>query len=58
MTFHRALIAAALFLAATCLKIYLPDTAAETLPAMQELIEGESFALPLPQEAIQWLDWP
>lgn len=57
MTYHRLMIAAALFLAATCLKIYVPDAAEQTIPALQELIEEETFALPLPQEAIAWLDW-
>ena len=57
MTFHRLMIAAALFLAATCLKIYLPGVVRDALPAVRELIDRESFALPVPQEAIQWLAW-
>ena len=57
MTFHRLMIAAALFLAAVCLRIYLPEAAQAALPAVQELIDEDSFAVPLPQEALDWLDW-
>ena len=57
MTYHRSLAAAAIFLAATCLKIYLPGVVEDARPAVRELIDRESVALPLPQEAIQWLDW-
>ena len=57
MTFQRLMIAAALFLTATCVKIYMPGQAEPALDAVQALIDTDSFALPLPQEAIQWLDW-
>lgn len=57
MTYHRLMIAAALFLAATCLKIYLPQQGGQALEAVQALIDEQSFALPLPEEALAWLDW-
>ena len=57
MTYHRSLAAAAIFLAATCLKIYLPDVVEDALPAVCALIDRDSFALPLPEEAYIWLDW-
>ena len=57
MTFHRSMIAAAVFLAATCLRIYLPEQAEQTLRAAQQLIDEQTFALPLPEEALAWLDW-
>lgn len=57
MTFHRLMIAAALFLAAVGLRLYLPETAEETLPAVQALIDEEDFVLTLPEEAVAWLDW-
>lgn len=57
MTYHRLMIAAALFLAATCLKIYLPRQSEQTLGAVRELIDEQTFALPLPEEALAWLDW-
>ncbi len=57
MTFHRLMIASALFLAAICLKITVPEQAGEMLAAVQARMDAESFALPLPEEALQWLDW-
>ena len=57
MTFHRLMIAAALFLAATCLKIYLPEQSEQTLGAVRALVDEQTFALPLPEEALAWLDW-
>lgn len=55
MTFHRAMIAAALFLAAAAMKMYLPAESAVVLPAAQRLISAQEYALP--REAIEWLDW-
>lgn len=57
MTYHRLLIAASLLLAAIGLRLYLPETAEQTLPAVQELIDEEDFVLRLPAEAAAWLDW-
>ncbi len=57
MTYHRLMIAAALFLAATCLKIYLPEQGAPALAAVRQTIDADAFALPLPEGAIAWLDW-
>ena len=56
MTGTRALIAAALFLAAVCARICWPP-AEDLLPAVRERIDRNTFALPLPAEAAAWLDW-
>ena len=58
MSYTRLAVAAALFLAATCGKIYLPERAEEPIAAVQELIDRDGFALPLPEEAATWLDLP
>ena len=55
MTFHRLMIAAALLLAAVGLKLYLPEAAAVTLPAVQTLIDEQTLAIP--REAVAWMDW-
>ena len=57
MTYHRLMIAAALLLAAIGLRLYLPETAEQTLPAVQELIDEQELVLTLPEEAARWLDW-
>ena len=56
MTFRRLMAAAALFLAATCVKIYMPEQAERALPTIREMIDGDDFALPLPDEALRWLE--
>ena len=57
MTYHRLMIAAALFLAAVWLKIAVPEQAGEMLDAVQVRMDTESFAIPLPEEALKWLGW-
>ena len=58
MNYLRLMIAAALFLGATCAKIYVPERAEEPIAAVQALIDRDSFSLPLPEEALAWLDLP
>ncbi len=58
MTYHRLMIACALFAAAVCLRLYLPEAAEEAAPAIQELVSEEEYSLWLPEEAAVWLDWP
>ncbi len=58
MTFHRLMIACALFLAAAGLRLYLPETAEAAMADVRELIDQEEYVLWLPEEAGPWLDWP
>ena len=58
MSYPRLFIAAALFLAAACAKTYLPQRAEAPIAAVQELIDRDGFALPLPEEAVVWLGLP
>ena len=55
MTYHRLMIAAALLLAAVLLRVYLPETGAETVRQMQALAAEQTLALP--REAVAWMDW-
>ena len=55
MTFHRLMIAAALLAAAAAMKVYLPGVSALALPAVQQLISEQEYALP--REAVAWMDW-
>ena len=55
MTFRRTLIAAALFLIATYLNLYLPAFSQKALPEMCTWIDAQTLALPLPEEALEWL---
>ncbi len=58
MNYVRLLIAAALFLGAVCAKVYIPDRVEGPIAAVREMIDRDSFALPLPEEALAWVDLP
>ena len=58
MSYPRLMIAAALFLAAACAKTYLPEWAEAPIAAVQEMVDRDGFALPLPEEAAVWLGLP
>lgn len=53
----RVLAAAALFGAVVYLKIFLPGFSEEFVPLMQTWLDLEQVAVPLPAEAMAWLDW-
>ena len=55
MTLHRLMVAAALFAAAVGLRLYLPETGAETVRAVQALVSEQRLAVP--REAVGWMDW-
>ena len=57
MSFRRAAIAAAVFLIATYLKLFLPAYSLHIEPRLWAWMDRESFVLRLPEEAVSWLDW-
>ena len=57
MSCHRLAVAAALFLIATYLKLFLPAYGERVEPRLWELMERDTIVLPLPEEAASWLDW-
>ena len=56
MSFRRLAIAAAVFLIATYLKLFLPAYSMHIEPRLWVWMDRESFALRLPEEAVLWLD--
>lgn len=53
----RAIAAAALFGAVIYLKLCLPGFSEEFMPLFRQWLELEQVAIPLPAEAMAWLDW-
>lgn len=53
----RILASAALFGAVIYLKLCLPGFSEEFLPLLQNWLDLEQVAIPLPAEAMAWLDW-
>ena len=53
----RTIAAAALFGAAIYLKFCLPGFSEEFMPLFQGWLELEQVQIPLPAEAMAWLDW-
>lgn len=50
-------VAAALFGAVIYLKLCLPGFSEEFIPLLHRWLELEQVAIPLPAEAVAWLDW-
>lgn len=53
----RAALAAALFGAVIYLKLCLPGFSREFMPLLRAWLDLEQVAIPLPAEAMAWLDW-
>ena len=57
MTLKRVFAAAAILLAATYLKVFLPSFADAAMPAVRLMLAEEQVTAQLPEALAVWLDW-